>query len=681
LVEVQTFYRQDCSVEINGGRRDGSLRMMQFLTGSTMGAQIQAHDWSGSPLGPIETWPEALRVTLGTMLHSAFATYLGWGADLITFYNDPALKLRGQRPEALGRPLPQAWAEIWEIVSPMVARALRGETTYVQDVPIDIVQRRGYPEETWWTGSISPVMDGTDQPSGVLIILQETTERVLTEQRLRFLVDLSTRLRRVAEPREVMATAAEMLGRHLRANRAGYYELSESGESFAVERDWTDATTRSFAGERRISDFGSLVDRELKAGHTVCIDDALAHPLTAEDAVAAEFLRAGKRSTIIAPLVKDGRLVASLYVHQTEPRHWRDDEVSLVQEVAERTWTSILRAKAETALRGSEERFRQFAEHSSTVLWIQDLETQEMEYISPAYEAIWGEPVEVALRDPGHWAKAVHPDDRERASTTLERVQRGEEGTHEYHIIRPDGGVRWIRDTFFPIRDEQGQIRRVGGIAQDLTQHEGSIVYVVDGDEASRRNLCLLLQGAGYEVKSFASAPSFLAVAPVLVPGCVVLDTRSPEAGGLTIPRELKARRAGLPVIVLGESGGNVAVGVQAMKAGAVDFLDVPCQPEQVLDALASAQATIRERAEQDQATERVKALIAALPPREREVLDGLLAGGTNKAIARNLGLSPRTVEAHRARIMERLGAQSLPELVQIAVAAGLQSKPQDRHG
>jgi RNA polymerase sigma factor (sigma-70 family) len=127
---------------------------------------------------------------------------------------------------------------------------------------------------------------------------------------------------------------------------------------------------------------------------------------------------------------------------------------------------------------------------------------------------------------------------------------------------------------------------------------------------------------------------------------------------------------------VLGEADGNVAVGVQTMKAGAVDFLDLPYQPEQLLDALASTQATIRERAEQDQATERVKTLIAALPPRERDVLDGLLAGGTNKTIARDLGLSPRTVEAHRARIMERLGAESLPELVQIAVMAGLQAKP-----
>jgi FixJ family two-component response regulator len=105
----------------------------------------------------------------------------------------------------------------------------------------------------------------------------------------------------------------------------------------------------------------------------------------------------------------------------------------------------------------------------------------------------------------------------------------------------------------------------------------------------------------------------------------------------------------------------------------------VPYRLEQLLDALAAALASIRETAERSQAAEFAAATIAALPPRERQVLDGLLAGGTNKTIARDLGLSPRTVEAHRARIMERLGARSLPELVQIAVAVDLQAKSQDR--
>jgi len=657
------------------------LSTMQFLTGGgTMGDRIQAFDWSASPLGTPETWPPSLRVTLSNMLRSKMPTYLLWGQQLITFYNDACLPLRGIRPEALGQPLPQVWAEIWDVASPLVTQARHGEATYIQDVPVWIVQRKGYPEETWWNASFSPVMAETGHVGGVLIVIHETTERVFGEQRLRFLVDLSTRLRGIPDARGVMATAAELLGRHLKASRVGYAELSEIGSSFTVERDWVEGATPTFVGQYRMSDVGLFIENELRAGHTVRIDDASADARTADERVAAAFLRANKRATIIAPLIRDGRLVAALFVHQVEPRHWRDDEVTLVQEVAERTWTSVLRARAETDLRESEARFRQFAEHSTDMLWIMNAETLQMEYVSPVFERVWGWSAEM-FQHRDQWVETLHPEDRERALQTNERVLRGDTVVQEYRIVRPDGSMRHIHATSFPIIDEDQKVGRIAGIAKDITQHDGSTVYVVDSNEGSRRELCLLLQGAGYEVKMFASAQSFLEVAPVLVPGGVVLDIRNPEAGELTVPRELKARRAGLPVIVIGEARGDVAVGVRAMKAGATDFLDVPYHPDQLLDALASAQANIRERAERDQATERVKALIAALPPREREVLDGLLAGGTNKIIARDLGLSPRTVEAHRARIMERLGAQSLPELVQIAVAAGLQPKSQDRQG
>lgn len=654
------------------------MSTMQFLTGGgAMSARIQAYDWSSSPVGPAETWPPSLRVTLSNMLRSKMPTYLLWGADLITFYNDACLPLRGLRPEALGQPLPQAWAEIWDVASPLVAQARRAEATYVQDVPVWIVQRKGYPEETWWNASFSPVMTESGDVGGVLIVIHETTERVFGEQRLRFLVDLSTRLRGIPDARGVMALAAEMLGRHLKASRVGYAEFSKTGGSFTVERDWTEGSIPTFAGQYQVGDFGPLVEGELRAGHTVHIDDAQKDRLTAEANIATEFFRTGKRATIIAPLIRDNRLVAALFVHQNEPRHWRDDEVTLVQEVAERTWTSVLRARAETALRESEARFRQFAEHSTDMLWIMNADTLQMEYVSPAFERVWGwSPDSFQHRD--QWAETLHPEDRELALQATDRVLRGDTVFQEYRIVRPDGSMRHIHATGFPIFDEHQKIRRIAGIAKDITQHDGSTVYVVDSNETSRQQLCLLMQGAGYEVKTFACAQSFLEVAPVLVPGCVVLDTRSPETGELTIPREVKARRSSLPTIVIGEARGDVAVGVRAMKAGAVDFLDVPYHPEQLLDALASAQAAIRERAERDQATERVRGLIAALPAREREVLDGLLAGGTNKTIARDLGLSPRTVEAHRARIMERLGAQSLPELVQIAVAAGLQPKPPD---
>ncbi len=127
--------------------------------------------------------------------------------------------------------------------------------------------------------------------------------------------------------------------------------------------------------------------------------------------------------------------------------------------------------------------------------------------------------------------------------------------TCSYRIVRCHGAARWIRNTYFPVRDEAGQVHRVAGIAQDITQHDGSLVHVVDGGQGSRQSLMPVLRGAGYEVKTLASVRAFLEAAPVLVSGCVVIDIRAPEAGGLAVPKELKARRIGLPVIVVAEQG------------------------------------------------------------------------------------------------------------------------------
>ncbi|HZA93886.1 MAG TPA: PAS domain S-box protein, partial [Gemmatimonadales bacterium] len=332
------------------------------------------------------------------------------------------------------------------------------------------------------------------------------------------------------------------------------------------------------------------------------------------------------------------------------------------------------RKRAEAALRESEERFRQFAENSSNTLWIINFETMNLEYLSPAFEPGWGEPREGALGGPSRWSRFLHPDDRERARGALERVKLGDISTEKFRIIRQDRGVRWIRNTFFPIRDAQGQIRRAGGIAQDITRHDGRFVYVVDGEETTHRGLSHLLRDAGYRVRVFSSGKSFLEAAPALAAGCVVLDICRSGADGLVIPRELKARRIGLPVIVLGDAKGDVTFGVQVMKAGAVDFLPVPYGPDQLLAALASAAASTREEDGQNQEAERARLRIAEMSEREREVLAGLLAGKTNKEIGRDIGLSPRTVETHRARVMQRLGVQTLSKAVLIATSAGFQS-------
>jgi FixJ family two-component response regulator len=233
--------------------------------------------------------------------------------------------------------------------------------------------------------------------------------------------------------------------------------------------------------------------------------------------------------------------------------------------------------------------------------------------------------------------------------------------------------VRWIRDTFFPIRDQHGRVSRAAGIAQDITAHEGALVYLVAGETASRRSMARLFKGAGYDAKLFPSMRAFLEVAPALASGCVLLDVRAPEAGSLAIPLELKARQPSLPVIVVGDSLHEPGLGVRAMKAGAVDYVEMPCEHEVLLRAVATALAGIRAEADQIGAAELARARVGGMPAREREVLQGLLAGGTNKTIARDLGISPRAVEFHRAQLRGRRGARTLPEAVLIAAAAGLQ--------
>ena len=244
------------------------MSTMPFLTGGgTMGTRIQAYDWAASPLGSFKTWPPSLSITLSNMLRSKMPTYLLWGSELITFYNDACLPLRGIRPEALGQPLPQAWAEIWDVASPLVMQALRGEATYVQDVPVWIVQRKGYPEETWWNASFSPVMAETNDIGGVLIVIHETTERVFGEQRLRFLIDLSTRLRGIPDARGVMATAAEMLGRHLKASRVGYAEFSETGGPLFCARGREARSNPPLPGPGHMCGVCLPVDNGMRVGH------------------------------------------------------------------------------------------------------------------------------------------------------------------------------------------------------------------------------------------------------------------------------------------------------------------------------------------------------------------------------------------------------------------------------
>jgi two-component system response regulator FixJ len=201
-------------------------------------------------------------------------------------------------------------------------------------------------------------------------------------------------------------------------------------------------------------------------------------------------------------------------------------------------------------------------------------------------------------------------------------------------------------------------------------------VYIVDDDEAVRDSLSALLEARAYMVRSFASAPDFLNAAASLGPGCVIVDIRMPEMDGLELQQHLVDRALPFQLIVI-TGHGDVPLAVRAMKAGAVDFIEKPFASETILDSLAAAFSRLAAPGEPDAAASAARSKLALLSPREREVLEGLLAGLPNKSIAYDLAISPRTVEIHRARVMDKMGARSLSELVRLALSAG--ARPDSR--
>lgn len=198
------------------------------------------------------------------------------------------------------------------------------------------------------------------------------------------------------------------------------------------------------------------------------------------------------------------------------------------------------------------------------------------------------------------------------------------------------------------------------------------LVYVVDDDEAVRDSLSALLEARGYTVGAFASAHEFLSVASTLRNGILIADIRMPEMDGLELQRRLIDRSLQFPLIVI-TGHGDVPLAVRAMKTGAVDFIEKPFASEVLLASVAAALDRLTTTAAKEQVEATAVARLGELSPREREVLEGLVSGLPNKSIAYDLGISPRTVEIHRARVMDKMGARSLSELIRMSMAAGVQ--------
>jgi len=197
-----------------------------------------------------------------------------------------------------------------------------------------------------------------------------------------------------------------------------------------------------------------------------------------------------------------------------------------------------------------------------------------------------------------------------------------------------------------------------------------TVVHIVDDEEPVRNSLAFLLTTAGFAVRTHETATGFLRLAPSIANGCLITDLRMPDIDGVELLRRLRAADAMLPAIVI-SGHGDIQMAVEAMKAGALDFIEKPFSNEALLAAIGRAVTQAAEQHVSGALAEQVQHRLDSLSERERQVLGGVVAGRSNKAIALELGISPRTVEVYRAAVMAKMDARSLAELVRLVIDSG----------
>jgi two-component system response regulator FixJ len=196
-------------------------------------------------------------------------------------------------------------------------------------------------------------------------------------------------------------------------------------------------------------------------------------------------------------------------------------------------------------------------------------------------------------------------------------------------------------------------------------------VYVIDDDAAMRDSLNFLLDSAGFGVTLFDNAQSFLDALPGLAFGCVVSDVRMPGIDGIELLKRMKTQQSPFPILIM-TGHGDVPLAVEAMKLGAVDFLEKPFEDDRLTTMIEMAIHQAEPAARNEAISQDIAARVASLSPRERQVMEGLIAGLSNKLIARDYDISPRTIEVYRANVMTKMQAGSLSELVRLAMRAGM---------
>ena len=305
-----------------------------------------------------------------------------------------------------------------------------------------------------------------------------------------FLLRFTDRIGPAKDPRRIMAEAAFLLGSHLNADRVGYAEVTSDGEHFAVHEDWVAGDMPSLAGRYRLKDFGLQLVAELRRGSTVTLADVATAPLLMQSAdAAAAFTTVSVAACISVPLVKDGQLQAVLYVNQRTPRTWTEAEEGLAREVAERTWAAVERARAETALRLSEARFRGIFESTFQLMGLLSPEGIVLEanpaavrFAGVGLDAIVGRP----LWETTWWTESPDTEAAARLKAAIAEAASGKPVQYEVEVCAAGGRIATVDFSIRPVRDTSQAVIFLVPEGRDITQSKRALEQLAESESRFR---------------------------------------------------------------------------------------------------------------------------------------------------------------------------------------------------
>ena len=446
--------------------------------GGTLGERMRAFDWSASPLGPPMDWPPALRTLVGIMLGSKQPMFAVWGDDFTLLYNDAYCSVLGHKDrDALGRNFLDVWTEARGDLLPLVLRAYAGQSVHMDDITL-IVDREGLDPEAHFAFSYTPVRDEGDVVRGFFCACAETTEVVMANRKQAFRLELEDALRGLDDAEAIMDAALSALGRHLGANRAGYAEVQLDGETVVLSSGYADGVAH-IGGTYRLDDFGGSNVARQRRGLTTTVADVVLDP----DLDADTYLAIEIRAFVSVPVIRSGRLAATLFVNQSTPRRWSEADVAMVEGVASRVGDTVQRVRAEHEAQASAARFQALTEALPNQVWTATPEGA-VDWVNERTIAYCG--VKDMLADGRSWVDVVRPDD---VGDAMQRWQAslasGDVYETEFRIRRFDGQDRWHIVRALPERDVVGRIARWIGTNTDIDDQKRAELALAEAKEAA----------------------------------------------------------------------------------------------------------------------------------------------------------------------------------------------------